>query len=121
MRKFLFAAALALIAGAPAAFANTCTVSTGACTITNSSSTALVIPQGATVLSIDNESNADSIACAMANGTAAINSAGSYTVPAGATRGWQFTDPNIAQDIIKPGNLNCISAGSTDPATIVTR
>lgn len=87
----------------------------GACTITNSSAVAVVIPTQAVYLSIDNESTTATIACAFGNGSAAINTAGSYTVPAGATRVWDF---GPRQNILPSGNLNCISSAATSPATI---
>lgn len=89
----------------------------GAVTVTNSSAAAITIPGGATYLSIDNESSSSAIACAFAGATAALNTAGSYTIGAGQTRVWQFQP---AGGLLPPGALNCISAGASTPATIET-
>jgi hypothetical protein len=66
-------------------------------------------------LSIDNESTTAAIACAFAGATATLNTAGSYTIPAGMTRVWQ-----LGRGLLPPGALNCVSAAATSPATIET-
>ena len=87
-----------------------------ACTITNSSSAAVTVPGGASTLSIDNESSSATIACALNNSTAAINTAGSYTMPPNTTRLWSLDSRNERQ--VFAGVLNCISSAATSPATI---
>ncbi len=113
--KYALAVILLLYAGA--ASAATCSNATygGACTITNSSALAVTLPTQTTVLAIDNESASATIACAFANGTAALNTAGSWTIPPGFTRTW-FFGPKLG--LINPGILNCISGAATSPATI---
>jgi hypothetical protein len=98
---------------------NDCTgTNGGACTITSSSAVALVIPSPANYLVIDNESASATIACAFANGTAALNTAGSYTVGPAQTRVWDFVHSG---KLLAAGNLNCISSAGTSPATIEVR
>lgn len=87
-----------------------------ACTITNTSSAAVNVPGGASSLSVNNESSTASIACALGNATAALNTAGSYTIPPGATLLWSLDSRNGRQ--VFAGVLNCISSVATSPATI---
>lgn len=83
----------------------------GAYTITNSSVT--YVPQAASrrMIAIDNESTSATIACSF-GGTAATNTAGSWTIPPGSTRTWLPPAP-IPLDAI-----NCISSAATSAATI---
>ena len=83
-------------------------------TVTNSSAQALGVSAGQRIfLSIDNESATASIACSF-GGTAALNTAGSYTISASNTRTWTGT-----QDAPLSGAaINCISSAASSPATI---
>lgn len=65
---------------------------------------------GRRLLSIDNESATATIACSM-GGTAALNAAGSFTIPPGMTRTWSGT-------AVPADAVNCISDTSSTPATI---
>lgn len=105
--KKLFALSLLL---SSAAFAQSAgrIGTTHAATITNSSAQ-LVAGANRTLIAIDNESTTATIACNF-GGTAAINTAGSWTLTPGQTRTWK-TDPI-------PGDaINCISSAATSPAT----
>ena len=66
-------------------------------------------------LSIDNESTTATIACSF-GGTAAINTAGSYTIPPGNTRTW--TAPSANTYPLNPSAINCIATAGSTPATI---
>jgi hypothetical protein len=66
------------------------------------------------MLAIDNESSSANIAISF-GGTAALNTAGSWTIPAGMTRSW--SGPFVPSDAV-----NCItSGGSGTPVTIQVR
>lgn len=62
------------------------------------------------LLAIDNESTTATIACAF-GATAAINTAGSFTIPPGVTRTWR--DYPVPADAV-----NCIASASSTPATV---
>jgi len=62
------------------------------------------------LLAIDNESTSATIACAF-GGAAAINGAGSFTIPPGVTRTW--TAYPVPADAV-----NCIASAASTPATI---
>jgi hypothetical protein len=83
-----------------------------AATITSTSTLVLTSPGGRTLLAVDNESTTATIACAFGNpATAAINTAGSFTMTPGQTRTWlNFALPT------EP--MYCISSAATSPATI---
>lgn len=109
MRGMAIAAAL-LLAASPAA-ARTIT----AATVGTSSTQALAAAVGPrTFLSIDNESTAAAVACSF-GGTAALNTAGDYTVPAGTTRTWTA---NFSWRPLSGAALNCIASGASTPVTI---
>ncbi len=91
----------------PAPSASTGTVS--AATITTSSTQFLAAASSRTLLAIDNESTTATIACRF-GATAALNTAGSFTIPAGATRTWNSYPVPIEA-------VNCIASASA-PATI---
>ena len=85
------------------------TGSVSAATITSTSAQVLA---GASrkLLAIDNESLTASIACAF-GATAVLNTAGSFTIPAGSTRTWSaYPVPADA--------VNCISSVASSPATV---
>jgi hypothetical protein len=87
------------MAGAPAPTAKT---------VTNSS-TQMLGAAARSYLSIDNASSTATIACAF-GGTAALNTAGSYTIGPNQTRVWSpGTAPQTA--------VNCISSAASSPAT----
>jgi hypothetical protein len=65
-----------------------------------------------TYVAIDNESASASIACSF-GGIAALNSAGSWTVPPGQTRTWA---PGAAPS----GAINCIASAVSTPVTIAS-
>ena len=114
--RYLLAAALLLLA-APAYASDQCTASASgwACTIATSSGTALTLGYGATYLAIDNESSASDIACTFANGTAALNTAGSFTIPKSTTRTFQY----FSGFFLPPGKLNCITGGMSGTAATI--
>ena len=85
------------------------TGSVSAVTITNSSAQA-VAPASRRLLSIDNESATATIACAF-GASAALNTAGSFTIPPNFTRTW--TAYPVPADAV-----NCISSAATSAATI---
>ena len=83
-----------------------------AVTVGTSSAQALAKPVIAyRMLAIDNESATANIACSF-GGTAALNTAGSYTIPAGLTRTWAAPGWTMNQAI------NCISDTASTPVTI---
>lgn len=85
------------------------TGSISAATITNAS-TQFLAAASRRLLSIDNESTTATIACAF-GATAAINTAGSFTLVPGTTRVWNsYPVPADA--------VNCISSAATSPATV---
>ena len=61
-------------------------------------------------LAIDNESVTAAVACAF-GATAAINSAGSWTIPPGMTRTWNGT-------FVPSDAVNCIAGAANTPLTI---
>lgn len=63
-------------------------------------------------LAIDNESATVAVACAFGT-TAALNSAGSWTIPPGMTRTWNGT-------FVPSDALNCIANATATPVTIGT-
>ena len=112
-RWIALAGVLGGVCVALAAYAATRTVA--AVTVTNSSAQALAAVTGSRLfLSIDNESTTATIACAF-SATAAINTAGSYTIAPGMTRVWGAGTPEIP---VPGGPVNCISSAATSPATI---
>jgi len=82
---------------------------TSAATITNTSAQ-VVAAASRQFLVIDNESTTATIACNF-GGTAAINTAGSFTIPPGSTRTW-------ASYPVPADTVNCISSVASSPATI---
>lgn len=78
-------------------------------TITSSSAQALA-SGNRRFLYIGNESTTATIACNF-GGTAAINTAGNFTIPPGNGRTWSAT-------FIPSEAVNCISSAATSPATI---
>lgn len=82
---------------------------TAPATITNTSTQVVAAGQHV-LLAIDNESASASIACRF-GGTAALNTAGSFTFPPGTTRVWNSYPVPVEA-------LNCISSASTSPATV---
>ena len=87
-----------------------------AATVTNSSSQMLAASTGPrTFLSVSNESATATIACRPDGGTAALNTAGSYTIAAGTVVVWGPTDPEYP---VPGGAVNCISNAASSPATI---
>lgn len=84
-------------------------------TVTSASAQALAASVGPrTYLAIDNESTTADIACSF-GGAAALNTAGSYTIPAGATRVW---GPVGVGRPLSGAAINCISGATSSPATI---
>lgn len=81
-----------------------------AATITNSSVQYVAAAAAHTILDIKNESTTATIACAF-GATAAINTAGSYTIPPGWHRSWEGS-------YVPSDAVNCISSAATSPATI---
>jgi hypothetical protein len=83
--------------------------------VTNSSAQAIGVSAGPRLfLSIDNESATANIACNF-GGTAALNTAGSYTIAAGTTRTW---GPVNKDNPLSGAAINCISSAASSPATI---
>ena len=83
-----------------------------AVTVGTSSAQALATPTIAyRMLAIDNESTTATIACAF-GGTAALNTAGSYTISSSLTRVWMAPGWSMNQAI------NCISDTASTPVTI---
>ena len=69
-------------------------------------------PNAVSLLAIDNESATIAIACSFGSETtASVNTAGSFTIPAGFTRVWQGL-------YVPTDQINCISASSTADMTI---
>lgn len=85
------------------------TGSVAAATITNSS-TQVLAAASRKLLAIDNESATATIACNF-GGTAAINTAGNFTIPPNFTRVWS-SYPVPAEAV------NCISSVASSPATV---
>lgn len=84
-------------------------------TIGTSSAQALAASAGPRLfLSIDNESATATIACSF-GGTAAANTAGSYTIAPGQTRTW---GPAAADSPLNGAAVNCIASAASTPATI---
>jgi hypothetical protein len=84
--------------------------SVSAVTVGVSSAQALAAAaNGRRLLAIDNESTTATIACSP-GGTAALNTAGSYTIPPGMTRTWAGT-------AVPADAINCISDTASTPAT----
>ena len=85
--------------------------STSAVTVGTSSAPALgAAVGGRKFLAIDNESQTATLACAF-GAAAALNTAGSFTIPPGFTRTWDGTFvPNDA--------VNCIASAGSTPVTI---
>lgn len=81
----------------------------GAVTLT-STSTAVIAAGPKKFIAIDNESGSTSIACSF-GGTAALNTAGSFTIPPGSTRVWNSVW--IPSDAVQ-----CISGAASSAATI---
>ena len=94
-------------AGVPSAVTGT----VSAATITNTSAT-VVAAATRRFLLIENESSAATIACSF-GGTAALNTAGSFTILPNTSRKWSdYPVPSEA--------LNCISGVASSPATVET-
>lgn len=85
----------------------------GGFTITSSSVT-YVAPGQRRLLAIHNESATVSIACNF-GGTAALNTAGNWTIPSGQT----LTFPAGGSNYVPSDAVNCISGAATSPATIM--
>lgn len=81
-----------------------------AATITNSSTQALAASATRGFLDIKNESSTATIACRL-GGTAALNTAGSLTIPPNWHYSW---DGNF----VPSDAVNCISSAASSPATI---
>jgi hypothetical protein len=74
------------------------------------SSATVLAPGARRLLAIDNESTTATIACAF-GAAAAINTAGSFTIPPGQTRMWK--DYPVPADAV-----NCIANAAATPATV---
>lgn len=85
----------------------------GSFTLTNSSATYLPPQNSRQFLAIDNESATIAIACAF-GGAAAVNTGGSWTIPAGATRTW----PAVPGGPVPTDAINCIAASGSPTITI---
>lgn len=81
-------------------------------TVTSTSAMAIPANPHRQYLAIDNESSTATIACSF-GGTAALNTAGSFTFTSGTTRVWNSVPVPTEQ-------VNCISSASTSPATVET-
>ena len=80
---------------------------------------AMVLPfaaQGRSQLAIDNESATYAVACAF-GATAALNTAGSWTIPAGMTRTW----PAVSGGFVPSDTVNCIAGAASTPISIQVR
>lgn len=87
------------------------TGSTDAVTVGTTSSQALAAAAGIRrFLAIDNESMTAAIACAF-GGAAALNTAGSWTIPPGMTRTWNGT-------FVPSDAVNCIASAAGTPVTV---
>ena len=62
------------------------------------------------IVAIDNESTSATIACAF-GATAALNTAGSFTIPPGVTRVWDGT-------FVPSDAINCIASAGSTPVTV---
>lgn len=85
-----------------------------AVTVGTSSAQALAaapLPNGRKLLAIDNESTTATIACRF-GAAAALNTAGSYTIPAGAIMTWS------APSYVPADVVNCIATAAGTPVTI---
>jgi hypothetical protein len=82
-----------------------------AVTLTGSSTQILAANPARKLLAISNESTTATIACAFGSTVAAINTAGSWTIPPTLTRVW--SGPYIPGD-----TLNCVSSAAPSPATV---
>jgi hypothetical protein len=83
--------------------------------VTVGASSAQVLAAGSRkYLSFDNESTTATIACNF-GGTAAINTAGSYTLPPGATRTWAAANGFVPSDAV-----NCIASVGSTPLTVAS-
>lgn len=84
-------------------------------TVGTSASTVLAAPtvKPHTFVQIQNEAtDTTAIACTFGSGTPALNSAGSYTIPAGGTMTWSGTNYRSWDPI------NCIAGAAGTPVTI---
>lgn len=111
---YAVAAALLLAGGAAIAASGVRTIT--AVTIAASSAQAIASSAGGRMfLSINNESTTATIACAF-GATAAINTAGSYTISPGQGRTWTGS-----RDFpLKGDAINCIASAASTPATFET-
>jgi hypothetical protein len=89
-----------------------------AATVGTSSAQVLAAPTNGEryFLSIDNESASATIACAFGR-TAALNTAGSYTIAASQARIWQMPQ-DWYNHPIPSGAVNCIASAASTPVTI---
>ena len=78
--------------------------------VTSAKALGAAAPAGRVLLAIDNESASATVACAF-GATAALNTAGSFTIPPGVTRVWD--DAFIPND-----QINCIASAVATPVTI---
>jgi Zn-dependent alcohol dehydrogenase len=90
---------------------NSTTGSTTAVTVGTSSAQALAAAVSVRrFLAIDNESTTAAVACAF-GATAALNTAGSWTIPPGMTRTWNGT-------FVPSDAVNCIAGAAGTPVTV---
>lgn len=110
LRNAALAALLVTSAHAQTVGPQTKAKTTSPVTVTSTSAQVLAAGQVTQLLAIDNESSSATIACAF-GGTAALNTAGSFTIAPQNTRVWNSAPiPNDA--------INCISSASTSPMTL---
>lgn len=116
MNRILLALGLLLLAGSAANAA-----CPRACTVTGSSTTMFTIAGNKHYLNIINLSATDNVACNVAGGTAALNTAGNYPIAAGTSLTWNITGEGNMGGILPLGAFNCISSGTSTPITIDVR
>jgi hypothetical protein len=84
--------------------------SVSSCTVGTSSAQCVAAAASRVTMAIDNESTTATIACNF-GGTAALNAAGSWTIPPGDTRTWNGS-------FVPADAINCIASAASTPVTI---
>ncbi len=108
MKRFLLP--LVLLLAPSLAFA-------GDASFTLTTAPVIVVPGGYhTTIAIDNESTTIAVACSFL-GTPAVNTAGSWTIPFGATRAWS-SNPRTGASAIPGTPLKCVAASTTAAITV---
>ncbi len=86
------------------------TGSVSACTVGTTSAACAAAATSRVLVAIANESTSATIACSF-GGAAALNAAGSWTIPPGDTRSWSGS-------FVPAEAINCIAGAASTPVTI---